>query len=115
MISLVVAVDINLSGLKASVGEYEKRLVLVEGDITDRATSERAVSQAVAIGGHLNSIILNAGILRPVGEVSQTEVSDWKRLFDVNFFALLHTVSLVLIHTLASQLVVYVEAQRKES
>ena len=44
--------------------------------------------------GRLDAIVLNAAMLKPVGPVAEAVVSEWKRLYDVNFFALLHTVSI---------------------
>jgi NADP-dependent 3-hydroxy acid dehydrogenase YdfG len=35
-------------------------------------------------------------ILGPIKPVLETKIEDWKRLYDVNFFALLHTVGLPL-------------------
>ena len=69
------------------------KLSVVKGDISDRSTSERAVAAALNLRGKLHGVILNAAILRPVGPAAETGVDEWKRLFDVNFFGLLHTVS----------------------
>ena len=38
--------------------------------------------------GHLDALILNAGILTPLGKVDEVPVEGWKAHFDVNFFSL---------------------------
>ena len=42
--------------------------------------------------GHLDALILNAGILTPLGKVDEVSVEGWKAHFDVNFFSLITAV-----------------------
>ncbi|KAG8793403.1 hypothetical protein FRC16_010965 [Serendipita sp. 398] len=84
-------------------------LAVVLGDVTDPSTSKQAVTSAIEQFGHLDGVILNAGVLYPMGTVASIPVdataSDggssssklsptdtWKSLFDVNFFSLIYTV-----------------------
>jgi NAD(P)-dependent dehydrogenase (short-subunit alcohol dehydrogenase family) len=92
-VSLVVGVDVVTSQLEALLEGHSGRLSIVQGDVSLRATSERAVQEALSRKGRLDSIILNAAILNPLGRAAETSVDDWKRLFDINFFGLLHSVS----------------------
>lgn len=90
----LIAVDLCTEKLQDLQREYASSLVVISGDISKREVSEEAVNAAVSNFNHIDSIILNAGILSPVGPVSETKIEDWKRLYDVNLFALLHTVCL---------------------
>jgi NADP-dependent 3-hydroxy acid dehydrogenase YdfG len=92
----LIAVDVCIDKLQGLQAEYARSLVVILGDISKREVSEEAVIAAVFHFNQLDSIILNAGILSPIGPVSETNIEDWKRLHDVNFFALLHTVGLPL-------------------
>ncbi|KAH6668413.1 hypothetical protein B0J14DRAFT_641961 [Halenospora varia] len=96
--SLVVAVDLVTTNLEPFRLQGESRLEIVTGDVTDPSTSERAVGRAISLRGRLDTIILNAGILRPAGPLLQTKVDDWKKLFDVNFFSLIHTIQFAIPH-----------------
>lgn len=92
-VAFVVAIDIKVDELGSIHDQYPSKLEIVNGDISERATSQFAVERAAKLHGRIDSLILNAGMLQPVGPVADTSVEHWKRLFDVNFFALLHTVS----------------------
>ena len=51
-----------------------------------------AVDSAVKTYGHLDALILNAGILTPLGKVDEVPMEAWKAHFDVNFFSLITAV-----------------------
>lgn len=51
---------------------------------------------AIKYGGHINSLILNAAIVKPIGPFPTLAIDDWKKTFDVNFFALLDMVCTIL-------------------
>lgn len=63
---------------------------------TDLKTSQEAVTSALEQYGHLDGIVLNAGVLEPTGTVDSIPVDAWKSHFDVNFFSLLHTLQCAL-------------------
>lgn len=66
---------------------------------TDPTTSQRAVASAISTWSHLTGIILNAGVLDPVGPITSTPVTgpnSWQSIMDVNFFSLLHTIQAAL-------------------
>ena len=65
----------------------------MQGAISQRQTNEDAVEAAVRRTGRLDAVILNAGILGPIGLVTEDHVDGWKKTFDVNFFGSLHGVS----------------------
>jgi NAD(P)-dependent dehydrogenase (short-subunit alcohol dehydrogenase family) len=88
-----VGIDVKTSEIESLLEKHQDRLAVIQGDVSDRATSERAVETALNRTGRLDVLILNAAILSPIGPAAATKVEEWKRLFDVNFFGLLHTVS----------------------
>ena len=95
----VVVVARTQAPLEALTNKYgSDRVDFVVGDITDSSTSEKAVELAISKFGQLNSIIANAGVLEPVGPIESTSVDDWKRLYDINLFAVVELIKHSLPH-----------------
>lgn len=95
----VVVVARTEAPLEALANKYgSDRVDFVVGDITDSSTSEKAVELAISKFGQLNSIIANAGVLEPVGPIESTSVDDWKRLYDINLFAVVELIKHSLPH-----------------
>ncbi|PVG00536.1 short-chain dehydrogenase [Serendipita vermifera] len=84
--------------LVSLAADHQQNLIVILGDIVDPQVSQRAVESALQQYGRLDGIILNAGVLEPTGTIatipvdSPAAVASWKSLFDVNFFALIHTI-----------------------
>lgn len=57
------------------------------GDVSDTALLKQALHCTLKEFGHLDGLIINHGTLEPVARVVESEVEDWKRGFDVNFFS----------------------------
>ncbi|OAL45656.1 NAD(P)-binding protein [Pyrenochaeta sp. DS3sAY3a] len=95
-LALVIGVDINTDALERLLLSHQDRLVTIQGDVSDRSTSERAVQAAIDRTNRLDSVILNAAILKPIGPVADTSIDAWKKLFDVNFFGPLHSIQVAL-------------------
>ncbi|EPT03754.1 NAD-binding protein [Fomitopsis schrenkii] len=79
-------------------------LLLAKGDVTDKVIVASAVDSAVQTYGHLDALILNAGILTPLGKVDEVPLEGWKSHFDVNFFSLISAVQAGLPHLRRSEL-----------
>ncbi|CDZ96277.1 Predicted dehydrogenase [Phaffia rhodozyma] len=71
------------------------RLQLIQGNVNERYVSEKAVESARAWGG-VDSIILNAGVLEPLGKVADIDVAKWQAHLETNFLSLLHTIQVAL-------------------
>lgn len=55
----------------------------------DEPALASALARAEQVYHHIDALVLNAGILDPMGYIgARSSVSDWKRHFDVNFFSL---------------------------
>lgn len=91
-VQLIVGIDLIIENLKPFQKDHPDRLELITGDVSERLTSERAVNLAIQKAGKIDTLILNAGIARPIGPINGTDIQDWKHNFDVNFFGMLHTV-----------------------
>ncbi|ETN36193.1 uncharacterized protein HMPREF1541_08470 [Cyphellophora europaea CBS 101466] len=97
-VSLVVAVDLAIDELQVLASSRPGKLVAVSGDVSDRLVNKKAIDTVIRTRGKLDSLILNAAVLRPVGPTAEINVEEWKRLIDVNFIALVHAIQLALPH-----------------
>ncbi|KAG0673980.1 hypothetical protein KLU848_0414 [Kluyveromyces marxianus] len=57
------------------------------GDVSDETTIENAVIFVKDKYKRLDGIVANAGVLDPVEDVNNIHVSQWKKLFDINYFS----------------------------
>src|SRR5947209_7029058 len=75
-------------------GNYEQILV-VPGDITDRKTAERAISEGVARFGRIDTLINNAGIFvaKPFTQYTQ---ADYAAALSVNLTGFFHITQLAI-------------------
>ena len=70
---------------------YASRPCVLSGDRrTDAGAVGSAVSRGVEKYEGIDGVILNAGVLEPMGKIASEEVpiEEWKQHFDVNFFSL---------------------------
>lgn len=91
--TFIIGADLQNEQLERMKSSSPDTFDFISGDISQRSTSEKIVALAKERTGRLDTLILNAGVLRPVGLVADVSVEEFKKLFDVNFFALIHTVS----------------------
>ncbi|ODV80900.1 NAD(P)-binding protein [Suhomyces tanzawaensis NRRL Y-17324] len=69
-----------------------ERVAYIAGDVSEESIAAEAVKLAVSKFGGVNAIIANAGVLAPVAPIDKVSVDDWKRLFDINYYAVIHLV-----------------------
>ncbi|KAH8830508.1 hypothetical protein DL96DRAFT_1593221 [Flagelloscypha sp. PMI_526] len=75
--------------LSALVSEFPDRISIVSCDISKEREFTQNLNNAIKLLGGLDSIILNAGVASPMKRISSDgTISDWKHIFDVNFFSL---------------------------
>ena len=74
-----------VDGIRARGGEAS----YVVADVSDQAQVERAAAQAEQIYGGVDTWVNNAGV-SIYGELEQTSLEDARRLFDVNYFGVVH-------------------------
>ncbi|WP_075989953.1 SDR family oxidoreductase [Vibrio fluvialis] len=64
-------------------------------DVTEQASFEAAIANAEAEFGPADALINNAGVML-LGQIDTQDVSEWKRMFDVNVLGLLNGMQAVL-------------------
>ncbi len=81
----VAAVDLAGAGLARRFAK-RRRAAILEGDVAEEDTAERAVAAALETFGRLDGVVSNAGISRnqPIGKLTREE---WHRVLDVNLTA----------------------------
>ncbi|TIA87222.1 hypothetical protein E3P99_03307 [Wallemia hederae] len=95
----VVTVSRSLTDeLKQLQQSYADNLRVILGDVTNRDTSKQAVETATKTYGKLTTIILNHGIIDPIGRVAEVDVSKVTEAMNVNCVSLYHTIQLALPH-----------------
>lgn len=69
--------------------EFPSKLSVIQCDVTDEAATKTVIDGYSRIDG----LVLNAGVMA-YGRISSqnSTVAEWKRVFDINFFSILHTV-----------------------
>ena len=60
--------------LEALAAEFPERLVCVQGDVVDKSVNVDAVGKAVERFGGLEAVILNAGVLDPLGKLADVDI-----------------------------------------
>ena len=75
----------------------DRKVVVVDGDITDSEIRHRAVQSAVGQLGGLDILINNAGV-GATAWIEDTTQETLRRIFEVNFFALFELTQLALPH-----------------
>ncbi|SCU94519.1 LAFA_0F22298g1_1 [Lachancea sp. 'fantastica'] len=89
----VIGIARSLDELKEMQTRFGPRFEYVCADVTDEtALREFFIRKAPTI----DVVIANAGVLSPVQSVADANVSQWKQLFDVNFFSVVSLVTQLL-------------------
>jgi NAD(P)-dependent dehydrogenase (short-subunit alcohol dehydrogenase family) len=88
----VVVAARGKDGLAAAVDEIERagsEALAVEGDLAGQEENEELVRRAVERFGRIDTFVANA-IVTVYAEVEQLEPDELRRVFDVNFFGVVH-------------------------
>jgi len=75
----------------------DRKVILVDGDVTDSEVRQRAVQSAVEQLGGLDMLINNAGV-GAMARIEDSTQETLRRVFEVNFFALFELTQLALPH-----------------
>ena len=67
---------------------------MLVGNLGDSSLAQKAVKSALEAFGKLDGLILNHGMMDPVTKIETSDVEEWRKLFDVNFFSLVAFVSI---------------------
>ena len=72
---------------------YPKQVLVLAGNLGDFSLAQKSVESALEAFGKLDGLILNHGMMDPVTKIETSDIEEWKKLFDVNFFSLVAFVS----------------------
>ncbi|KAI0677585.1 short-chain dehydrogenase [Trametes maxima] len=77
--------------LRALGDTHAESLLALECDVADPSAVRTSVSRGLEKYKHIDGLILNAGVLEPLGKIASEDISvdQWKQHFDVNFFSLI--------------------------
>lgn len=73
--------------------------LVIEADVTEEAQAKRAVADTVAGFGRLDTLVNNAGVML-LGPIPDADITDWKRMLDLNVSALMYCTNAALPHLL---------------
>jgi NAD(P)-dependent dehydrogenase (short-subunit alcohol dehydrogenase family) len=82
----VGVVDLKAAELTRAYRNALRRVAVIEGDIGEATTPERAVIATIEKFGRLDGVVSNAGIMirKPIRQLT---LAEWKRVLDVNLTA----------------------------
>ena len=73
---------------------YPEQVLVIAGDLGDLTLAQKAVKSALEVFGKVDGLILNHGVMDPVTKIETSDIEEWKKLFDVNFFSAVAFVSI---------------------
>ncbi|TDL29567.1 short-chain dehydrogenase [Rickenella mellea] len=86
------------------LNRHQSTLMTFEADVTDKSSVTNAINLASKVFQGIDSLILNAGTLEPMGRIDSpsTTADSWRKHFDVNFFSMIDMLQVVLPNLRAS-------------
>ncbi|KAJ3286612.1 hypothetical protein HK104_008952 [Borealophlyctis nickersoniae] len=70
----------------------------LELDLSNPGAAARAVQETLSHFGGINAVIHNAGALQPLARIADADMSEWRKLFEVNFFCGVELIQAALPH-----------------
>ena len=67
--------------------KYPEQVLVLAGDLEDLSLAQKAVDSALEVFGELDGLVVNHGMMDPVVKIETSNIEEWKKLFDVNFFS----------------------------
>lgn len=93
----VAIADIDLEGARAAAAEIGEPAVAIELDVTDQASIDRAIAEAVGLLGGIDILVNNAAIFS-AAPIVDIERADYNRVFGINVAGTLFTLQAVARH-----------------
>lgn len=87
----------RLEALVKRIEAYGVKALALPGDVIDEAFARSTVEQTIAQLGRLDILINSAGILQ-TGSIETADLTEWRRVMDVNVLATLYTCQAALPH-----------------
>jgi NADP-dependent 3-hydroxy acid dehydrogenase YdfG len=98
-VALVARRTDRLEALHREIADAGGRAAIITADVTDETQARDAVARAVDELGRLDTVINNAGVML-LGPIVDADVSEWRRMVDVNVSGLLYVAHAAVPHLL---------------
>jgi NAD(P)-dependent dehydrogenase (short-subunit alcohol dehydrogenase family) len=82
--ALVAICDLNTSDVQEACNELGPDALAVTADVSREGDCETAVASVLARFGRIDALVNNAGIFENLRGTLKQELSDWRRVIDVN-------------------------------
>lgn len=89
----------RLEKLRLDLDGVGGRFLPVVGDLTRPEAPAEVVSRALAVGGRLDALVNNAGVMF-LGPIEGTDPAEWDQMLEINFRAVLRITAAALPHLL---------------
>ena len=89
----------NLEALAAKIRAAGGEALVLEADIMVEEQAQTAVADTAAHFGRLDTLVNNAGVML-LGPIVDADVTEWKRMLDINVSALMYCTNAALPHLL---------------
>ena len=73
--------------LKDLESTHPRQVRTLAGDLSDFTLAPKSVELAVQEFGQLDGLVINHGAMFGVNRISDLDITDWQKMFDVNFFS----------------------------
>lgn len=83
----VVLVSRSQQALEELKKQYPSQVEYLAADLTDFDNAPKVTELAKKSFGRLDGLIINHGVLSPMKKIADSNVQEWKGLFDANFFS----------------------------
>jgi NADP-dependent 3-hydroxy acid dehydrogenase YdfG len=90
----------RLEALAKQIGD-DRRVLVLETDVTDPEQARAMVDRTVAEYGRLDTVVNNAGVML-LGPIVDAPLEEWQRMVQLNVLGLLYTTHAALPHLLAA-------------
>lgn len=77
-------------------GDIGPRAIAISADVSRHEEIESAVAKTAEVFGGLDILVGNAGVVDPIGHLSQTDVEAWGRCIDINLKGVMYGMRAVL-------------------
>lgn len=92
----VVLVARSTNEIERIAGEIGPKAIAVSADVSRHEEIEAAVSKAVDTFGGIDILVGNAGVVDPIGHLSDADVDEWERCIDINLKGVMYGMRAVL-------------------
>ncbi|KAJ3219614.1 hypothetical protein HDU67_000102 [Dinochytrium kinnereticum] len=79
----------KLPHIESLLSQYPDKFEYLSADITVASSCDSLVTRTMERFRQLDSVVFNAGVLEPIEKISEVDVEDVRKLFEVNLFSII--------------------------